>query len=84
MHCDEEKCGHSQKMFKGKGKSPQMEVIIKEERRCVIGTRNRTEKNPINPVVVKYEQIKQRKCRHTRIGVSKAIIQSSLPALQKM
>lgn len=69
-------------MFRGKAKSPYMEILIKEERRRVMGTR--MEKTQINPVVVKHEQIKQGSGRHTRIGVSKAIIQSSLPALQKM
>lgn len=71
-------------MFKGKARSPHMEIIIKVEKRSVMGTRNRAESIQINPVVVKHEQVKLRNGRHTRTGVIKAIIQSSLPPLQKM
>lgn len=84
LHCDEKRCGHSQEMFKGKAKSPHNEIIIKEEKRSVMGTRKRTENIHVHPVVVKQEQTKLRNSRHTRIGVIKAIIQSSLPPQQKM
>lgn len=43
LHCDEKRCAHSQEMFKGKARSPHMEIIINGEKRNVMGTRNRTE-----------------------------------------